>query len=149
MSDCRAKQLLVGTNHWARRVFFNRACPEPSRAQDRLFAPPSFVSITYPVRRVGVAFRQPVQAAKNHSAKTNLDSPNGGNRAASSRSFFRALRPPSNGYEQSLELGFRLLVRTCSDCLVHQVSDWGSGAAANFDWMSDKAAGQKARSPEG
>jgi len=47
---------------------------------------------------------------------------------------------------------------------VHQVSDWCSGAAANFGWMreakrentrggllpmSDKAAGQKARSPQG
>jgi hypothetical protein len=86
---------------------------DPSGAQDRLFAPTSFVSITYPVRRVGAAYHQPVQAAKNHSAKTNQDSPNGGNRAASSRSFFHHLAcfkgRPSNGYEQSLELGFRLL----------------------------------------
>src|SRR3981081_3513454 len=33
--------------------------------------------------------------------------------------------------------------------LVHQVSDWGSGAAAYFGWMSNKAAGQKTRSPKG
>ena len=54
--------------------------------------------------------------------------------------------------------------RARSPRLVHQVSDWCSGAAANFGWMreakrentrcgllpmSDKAAGQKARSPQG
>ena len=33
--------------------------------------------------------------------------------------------------------------------LVHQVRDWFSGAAAYFGWMSDKAASQKTRSPEG